>query len=190
MRTLRCRGGLSCHACRPPRHAHPTAMHTPTPFTMHAPFTMHTPLCHTCPPMDRILDIHLWKHYLSATTVADGNKNKITVLKMKNLRLTFNLKLQDPYYENCEMFLPPGRKLTHNVSWCAKAKTGPDVPKVNTPIQFRKDVSYRTEDFCDIYNMIPDRSYKIVIFLGMQTLCSWSKDKYITQKSKNSFVCS
>ena len=25
------------------------------------------------PPMNRILDTHLWKHYLSATTVADGN---------------------------------------------------------------------------------------------------------------------
>ena len=25
-------------------------------------------------PMDRILDTRLWKHYLSATTVADGNK--------------------------------------------------------------------------------------------------------------------
>ena len=27
-------------------------------------------------PPDRILDTRLWKHYLSATTVADGNKNK------------------------------------------------------------------------------------------------------------------
>ena len=29
-----------------------------------------------CSTVDRILDTCLWKHYLSATTVADGNKNE------------------------------------------------------------------------------------------------------------------
>ena len=29
---------------------------------------------HQQPPVDRILDTRLWKHYRSATTVADGNK--------------------------------------------------------------------------------------------------------------------
>ena len=28
--------------------------------------------------VDRIFDTHLWKHYLSATTVADGNEEKVT----------------------------------------------------------------------------------------------------------------
>ena len=31
------------------------------------------------PPMDRILDTRLWKHYLSATTVADGKNQVISV---------------------------------------------------------------------------------------------------------------
>ena len=84
-----------CHACPPPcmppchtcwpHHAHTPLcmpacqMHslpcmTPTmspcfacPCHAHTPPAMHTP-----PPVNRILDTRLWKHYLFPTTVADG----------------------------------------------------------------------------------------------------------------------
>ena len=95
MHTVRCSGRLSCHAA-PHCHAYPPATHAPTmhpppcmpppcsPPATHAPpppcmatlpcmlpLAMHPP--HACPPVDRILDTRLWKHYLPATTVADGN---------------------------------------------------------------------------------------------------------------------
>ena len=90
-----------CYACppamhAPPCHAHPLlctpathaplwhtspAMHVPLPCmppATPAPLPCTTP-CHTprytppaTPPLDRILDTHLWKHYLSAATVEDG----------------------------------------------------------------------------------------------------------------------
>ena len=51
--------------CIPPlHHACPTAA---------PPHHAHTLLC-IPPNLDRILDTRLWKHYLSATTVADDNK--------------------------------------------------------------------------------------------------------------------
>ena len=43
------------------------------PPTTHSPPPTHMP---AHPPLDRILDTRLWKHYLSATTVADGNNSK------------------------------------------------------------------------------------------------------------------
>ena len=74
MRTVRCSGRLSCHACPPlpcmppathvhhahPCHTCPLAMHTPpplcqahplhhAPFATHTPLAMHAPLCHACP---------------------------------------------------------------------------------------------------------------------------------------------
>ena len=75
MRTVCYSGHLSYHARTRPLPHMPLAMHAPP--AMHAP-TTHAP-CHACPPathvppLDRILDTRLWKHYLSATTVADGN---------------------------------------------------------------------------------------------------------------------
>ena len=51
---------------RAPRHALPTPRHT-------CPLPCKIPR-HTRPPPDRILDTRLWKHYLSASTIADGNK--------------------------------------------------------------------------------------------------------------------
>ena len=87
-----------CHACPPAMHTPqpqiPPAMHAATtdallpctPPATHAPLPCMSPLpcmptCHAClnPPAsspgqkDRILETRLWKHYLSATTVADGN---------------------------------------------------------------------------------------------------------------------
>ena len=62
MRTVPCSGRLSCHAHTPP--------------VVHAPPAMHTPL-HACPALPRIPPTESQKgvkHYLSATTVADGNK--------------------------------------------------------------------------------------------------------------------
>ena len=53
--------------CMPPYRTHPVPHTHPT---MHASCHTH-PLPHML-PMDRILDTRLWKHYLSATTVADG----------------------------------------------------------------------------------------------------------------------
>ena len=62
-----------CHACSlphmPPCYACPSP-HMPLPW-MPPPHYACTPAMHA--PPDRILDICLWKHYLSATTVADGN---------------------------------------------------------------------------------------------------------------------
>ena len=68
MRTIRCSGRLSCHThplpCMPPCHAH---------LPCHAcPSLLCTPPCHAYPPpVNRILDTCLWKHYLSTTTAAD-----------------------------------------------------------------------------------------------------------------------
>ena len=74
MRTVHC--PPPCHA-HPPHHTWPPAMHSPSPAT-HTPLPCMRPSCHVCPPcharpMHRILDTPLWKHYLSASTVADGN---------------------------------------------------------------------------------------------------------------------
>ena len=75
-----------CHACLPAMHAPllhtPPATHAPCHVHLHLPCippNMHTPLCHTCPhhacpPVNIILDTCLWKHYLSATSFADSNK--------------------------------------------------------------------------------------------------------------------
>ena len=63
-----CRGarGNTPHGPRG-RHTHPGPLHT----------GIHTPLPTACwdipPPLLTILDTRLWKHYLPATTVADGN---------------------------------------------------------------------------------------------------------------------
>ena len=71
------------HACPLPHN--PPAMHAPChtsplpcmPPATHAPCHTWPPALHSphqaSPPVDRILDRRLWKHYLSGTTVADGN---------------------------------------------------------------------------------------------------------------------
>ena len=91
MPTVRCSDHLSCQAHMPPSpaihipcHTHPCHACPPATNalpTMHAPCHTHThalpciPPCHTHPfPLDRILGTRLWKHYLSATTVEDGNQ--------------------------------------------------------------------------------------------------------------------
>ena len=96
MRTVRFSDRLSCHACPPPGthaplyHAHPLH-HTCLPLPRMPCFATHAPLCHTCPALPRMPSFAthaplchtcpfchactcLWKHYLSATTVGDGNK--------------------------------------------------------------------------------------------------------------------
>ena len=90
MHTIRCSGRLSCHACsapamHAPSHAHPlhaSPTHAPPMHT--SPMHSHVPTCtppcipHTCPPVmhapavDRMYDRHVGKHYLSATSFADG----------------------------------------------------------------------------------------------------------------------
>ena len=61
-----------CHACPPATHI---CHHTCPPPCK--PPAMYTPNCHTCPSATHAPhgqnDRGLWKHYLSATTVADGN---------------------------------------------------------------------------------------------------------------------
>ena len=71
MRTIRCSGHLSCHAHPPDMHAPLSCMHTPLP---HMPPCQVCPLPHLHPSIDRMNDTRLWKHYLSTTTLADGNK--------------------------------------------------------------------------------------------------------------------
>ena len=78
-----------CHACLPATHVsqpHMPPCHACLPTT-HAPLPCMSP-CHKCltaiqaphhahPPLvDRILDTRLWKHYLSATSFADGNNRR------------------------------------------------------------------------------------------------------------------
>ena len=48
----------------------PPATHTPLSCMWHAPSAMQAPP----PPLNRILDTRLWKHYISATSFAGGNK--------------------------------------------------------------------------------------------------------------------
>ena len=82
---------------RPPPHmlptTHPPAMHVPQPCM--TPPTMHASLScmPTLPLVYRILDIHFWKHYLSATSFADGNKGKevpLCTLEYEQLTFVFN----------------------------------------------------------------------------------------------------
>ena len=54
-----------CHACPPYHICPPPLPHTP-------PFTTQSPP----PSVDRRNDTRLWKHYLPATTVADGNESQ------------------------------------------------------------------------------------------------------------------
>ena len=95
MCTVHYSGRLSCHtpchacpchahptwSCMPPHHICPPVMHTPTMHPLHTPPTMHTP-CHTCPPTMHTPPpwteflTYTCENYLSATTVADGNKSK------------------------------------------------------------------------------------------------------------------
>ena len=97
MRTVRCCGHLSCHTCllpcippvmHTPHHAHPCHIpHHTHPLPCMPPCHAHPAThahCHAHPhhahpPVDRILDTCLWKHYLSATIVADGNNFKTGV---------------------------------------------------------------------------------------------------------------
>ena len=85
MRTIRCIGRLSCHACplphMPPCHAWPRYAH---PFAMHAPLLPCMPpfVTHALPCGQN--DRCLWKHYLSATTVADGNYALMPLLHRHN----------------------------------------------------------------------------------------------------------
>ena len=108
MHTICCSGHLSCHTCPMPNMS-PTmyttlpcmspAKHTPC-HTCPLPCMPSTPTtyatCHACPPphmppsVDRILDTCLWKHYLSATTVADGK----------------NYLCKWPGFVKCSTFLP------------------------------------------------------------------------------------
>ena len=80
--------------CMPPGHACPPAMHThlpqcPPTHAPHMPPTTHTPChtcpppcmppchahpCHACPPREQN-DRQVLKHYLSATSFADGNEH-------------------------------------------------------------------------------------------------------------------
>ena len=93
-----------CHICLPtmhaPRHAHPpchicSPCHTcpphPTPTTMHDP-----------PPLWTEFMTHAWEHYLSATTVADGNKEfndkeTVTFWKARVVQL--------PHWFTCYMYV-------------------------------------------------------------------------------------
>ena len=78
------------HAPHPPScmpsTTHTTAMHTPCcawPPAMHAPCLTCSPRRAPLPSVDRIIDTRLWKHYLSATTVADG-KNVLQNIHLQN----------------------------------------------------------------------------------------------------------
>ena len=66
----------TCHEC-PCQSCHP-ALHATLPCMSPAMHTLPTPTMHTCPlpctPPRGQNNRHLWKHNLSATTVADGNK--------------------------------------------------------------------------------------------------------------------
>ena len=110
--TICCSGHLSCHTfpppCTPPTTHAPLpcmfpllhtlpAIHTPchTCPLHHAPPLPYTsPLCHTCPPPPHMApftmhaphgqnDRCLWNHYLSVTTVADGNDAEISVRQFR-----------------------------------------------------------------------------------------------------------
>ena len=79
MGTAHYSGRLSCHARPPPFDMHArVATHIPLSpcmplLTTQAPQGMNAPNA-WMPPVDRILDTHLRKHYLPETTVA-GAKN-------------------------------------------------------------------------------------------------------------------
>ena len=91
-----------CLPCTPPSpHMPPFTTHTP--FTIHtpllctppllpcmSPFSTHTPLCHAhpLPPVDRQM---LVKHYLSATTVADGKNYQSQYLIMVFIKFTASI---------------------------------------------------------------------------------------------------
>ena len=111
-----------CHKCLPathaPCHAHvpyhtcSPAMHAPPPPTVCVP----PPATHT-PSIDRILDTRLWKHNLSATTVADGNSSQIRSIEqtcLKHVKFRVNqsytylsipmatfIKIPTPILSNC-----------------------------------------------------------------------------------------
>ena len=68
MRTVHCSARFSCHSCSPRHACPPSPRETPPPS-----LPCKCPL--STPPLDRRNDTHLWKHYFSATTVADGNKS-------------------------------------------------------------------------------------------------------------------
>ena len=54
---------------------------------------------YTPPPVERILDTRLWKHYLSATTVADGNHEVLTI-RVKEVLTICNEKFSQETSEN------------------------------------------------------------------------------------------
>ena len=83
MRTVRCSCHLSYHShslCHAPPSMHAPSSHHTWPPTCHACPLPCTPLTMNAPPpvttVGRVLDTPLWKHYISATTVADGNHGK------------------------------------------------------------------------------------------------------------------
>ena len=57
--------------------------HTPGPGPGHPPPGRHPRSYTPRPPVDRILDTHLWKHYVSATSFADGKNDTATMLEFQ-----------------------------------------------------------------------------------------------------------
>ena len=53
-----------------------------------------------CPPVDRILDTRLWKHYLSATSFADGEKFE-KACHSHNTQTTKALKIESDHFVIC-----------------------------------------------------------------------------------------
>ena len=68
-----------CHACPPAMYApcHACPLPLPCMFTCHTcPPAMHATSIQTPPPVNRMTDRQVWKHYLSATSFADGNDSR------------------------------------------------------------------------------------------------------------------
>ena len=115
MRTIHCSGHLSCYACPlttppPPLPCMPPCHARPPPLPCTSPAT-HVPMS---------TDRRLWKHYFSATTVADGNDGT-NGHEVKTLRVNRPLYVCIFHTQNYLCFVWPrateGRPITQ-VRWC------------------------------------------------------------------------
>ena len=102
MRTVRCSGrlvGADTHP-RPRSRHHPPGPrgrhHPPGPRGRHPPTQRQTPPA----PVDRILGTRLCKHYLSTTTVADGNNdvNTRTIEIPQHFALPFSWLIRSNFF--------------------------------------------------------------------------------------------
>ena len=117
MRTVRCSGRLSCHACPLPATHAPTAMHVSLPCMTppHTPPATYAPLpcippCHTCPPPPHMPPLPCSPPWTEFLTHACENITFPQLLLWTVIKIV-DIERQEPYYLYPIDLLPPANEV-------------------------------------------------------------------------------